>query len=57
MPTIGELLKERNSAKARKDFELVKKIDIMMEDRVFDAMDIRMEINRHQQNVGWGAKR
>jgi hypothetical protein len=57
MPTIGDLLKERNSAKARKDFELVKKIDAMMEDRVFDAMDIRMEINRHQKDVGWGWKR
>jgi len=57
MPTIGELLKERRLAIVCKDFALVRKIEIMMEDRIFDTTDMRMEINKHQPDAGWGGRR
>ena len=57
MLAIGELLKERQRAVKCKDFDLVRNIDVMMEDRVFDATDMRMEINKHQPDVGWGHRR
>ena len=53
---VAGLLEERRRAVKAKDYDLVKSIDIALEDGVLDAHDMRLEINRRQPNAGWGGR-
>lgn len=54
---IAELFKERQKAMEQKDCDLIKTIDVMLEDGILDTSDARLEMNRENVDVGWGWKR
>ena len=54
---IAELFKERQKAMEQKDYDLIKTIDVMLEDGILDTSDVRLEMNRENVDVGWGRKR
>ena len=54
---IAELFKERQKAMEQKDYDLIKTIDVMLEDGILDTSDVRLEMNRENVDVGWGWKR